>query len=174
MKNMRKLMMALMALICMSAMATEGVQLSQSGVRDMLIRVSGQERYLLIPIEEAAPEYRMQVIEDGRIVRTVVLRLAAKGKIDYYVPMDLSAFNRESLVLAVHVWNQPDGERLREVSPMEYIAWNELKLANTFDTSNWDKYRPIYHHTPLYGWMNDPNGMFYKDGVWHLYYQYNP
>ena len=84
MKNMRKWMMALMALICVSAMATEGVQLSQSGVRDMLIRVSGQERYLLIPIEEAAPEYRMQVIEDGRIVRTVVLRLAAKGKIDYY------------------------------------------------------------------------------------------
>ena len=171
---MRKWIMALMALICVSAMATEGVHFTRSGVRDMLIRVSGQERYLLIPIEEAAPEYRMQVIEDGRIVRTVVLRLAAKGKIDYYVPMDLSAFNRESLVLAVHVWNQPDGERQREVSPMEYIAWNELKLANTFDTSNWDKYRPIYHHTPLYGWMNDPNGMFYKDGVWHLYYQYNP
>ncbi|MDE6572447.1 MAG: glycoside hydrolase family 32 protein, partial [Duncaniella sp.] len=29
-------------------------------------------------------------------------------------------------------------------------------------------------HTPLYGWMNDPNGMFHKDGKWHLYYQYNP
>ena len=95
MKNMRKWMMALMALICVSAMATEGVHFTRSGVRDMLIRMSGQERYLLIPIEEAAPEYRMQVIEDGRIVRTVVLRLAAKGKIDYYVPMDLSAFNRE-------------------------------------------------------------------------------
>ena len=37
-----------------------------------------------------------------------------------------------------------------------------------------EKYRPLYHHTPKRGWMNDPNGMFYKDGVWHLFYQYNP
>ncbi len=36
--------------------------------------------------------------------------------------------------------------------------------------------RPLIHHTPDHGWMNDPNGMFYdrKDKVWHLYYQYNP
>ena len=37
-----------------------------------------------------------------------------------------------------------------------------------------EKFRPSYHHTPAYGWMNDPNGMFYKDGVYHLYFQYNP
>ena len=37
-----------------------------------------------------------------------------------------------------------------------------------------DLFRPVYHHTPAYGWMNDPNGMFYKDGVYHLYFQYNP
>ncbi len=53
-------------------------------------------------------------------------------------------------------------------------CWNNISLADTFDTVNREKYRPAYHHTPLYGWMNDPNGMFYKDGIWHLYYQYNP
>ena len=45
---------------------------------------------------------------------------------------------------------------------------------DTFDTTNREAYRPVYHHTPLWGWMNDPNGMFYKDGVWNLYYQFNP
>ena len=49
-----------------------------------------------------------------------------------------------------------------------------MKLSDTFDTANREQYRPAFHHTPLYGWMNDPNGMFYKDGTWHLYYQYNP
>ena len=39
---------------------------------------------------------------------------------------------------------------------------------------NREQYRPDFHHTPAYGWMNDPNGMFYKDGVWNLYFQYNP
>ena len=53
-------------------------------------------------------------------------------------------------------------------------CWRGIVLADTFDTANREKYRPAFHHTPRYGWMNDPNGMFYKDGRWHLYYQYNP
>lgn len=35
-------------------------------------------------------------------------------------------------------------------------------------------YRPNFHFTPQKGWMNDPNGMFYADGQYHLYYQYYP
>ena len=37
-----------------------------------------------------------------------------------------------------------------------------------------EKYRPQIHFTPNANWMNDPNGMVYADGTWHLYYQYNP
>ncbi len=39
-----------------------------------------------------------------------------------------------------------------------------------------EPFRSVYHHSPLAGWMNDPNGMFYDEahGVWHLYYQHNP
>ena len=36
------------------------------------------------------------------------------------------------------------------------------------------KYRPEIHFTPKAGWMNDPNGMIYVKGVYHLYYQHNP
>lgn len=35
-------------------------------------------------------------------------------------------------------------------------------------------YRPNFHFTPQKGWMNDPNGMFFLDGTYHLYYQYYP
>ena len=35
-------------------------------------------------------------------------------------------------------------------------------------------YRPNYHFTPKANWMNDPNGMFYYNGVYHLYFQYYP
>ncbi len=35
-------------------------------------------------------------------------------------------------------------------------------------------FRPEYHMTPKQMWMNDPNGMFYRDGEWHLCYQYYP
>ena len=37
-----------------------------------------------------------------------------------------------------------------------------------------ERYRPQYHFTPAVNWMNDPNGMVYADGEWHLFYQYNP
>ena len=37
-----------------------------------------------------------------------------------------------------------------------------------------DPYRPELHYTPERDWTNDPNGLVYHDGVWHMYYQYNP
>ena len=37
-----------------------------------------------------------------------------------------------------------------------------------------EQYRPAIHFTPKQNWMNDPNGMVYYKGVYHLYYQHNP
>ena len=37
-----------------------------------------------------------------------------------------------------------------------------------------EQYRPQIHFTPAKNWINDPNGMVYHDGVYHLFYQYNP
>ncbi|WP_258069548.1 MULTISPECIES: GH32 C-terminal domain-containing protein [unclassified Rathayibacter] len=37
-----------------------------------------------------------------------------------------------------------------------------------------ETYRPAIHYSPTKNWMNDPNGLVYYEGVYHLYYQYNP
>ncbi|MBO7140218.1 MAG: glycoside hydrolase family 32 protein [Prevotella sp.] len=44
----------------------------------------------------------------------------------------------------------------------------------TTQTERNEQYRPQIHFTPAKNWMNDPNGMVYVDGTWHLFYQYNP
>ncbi len=37
-----------------------------------------------------------------------------------------------------------------------------------------EKYRPQFHFTPKEKWMNDPNGLVYNKGIYHLFYQYYP
>lgn len=136
-----------------------------------LIRISPEttEKYLLLPIEEAAPESQIKVVVDNVQLRQHNVRLA-HNKIDYYLPMELSEFKGKHLVLHTHL--NIDHSNRGGIGAM--IAMKNIKLSDTFDSSNREKYRPAFHHTPEYGWMNDPNGMFYKDGEWHLFYQYNP
>lgn len=132
-----------------------------------LIRISAdvKERYLLLPVEDNAPESQIKVVVDNAQQRHLNVRLAVT-KIDYYVPFDLDEFRGKNVLLFTHL----SGDR----SKGSAITTQNIRLSDTFDTKNIEKYRPAYHHTPAYGWMNDPNGMFYKDGVWHLYYQFNP
>ncbi|MEJ0056302.1 MAG: hypothetical protein WDN75_11960 [Bacteroidota bacterium] len=48
--------------------------------------------------------------------------------------------------------------------------------AGTISDSTYysEKYRPQFHFSPAINWTNDPNGLVYYDGEYHLFYQYNP
>ena len=47
----------------------------------------------------------------------------------------------------------------------------EISVVNTKTYTEEDLYRPNFHFTPKKGWMNDPIGLFYADGQYHLLYQ---
>lgn len=128
-----------------------------------IILLDSLKKFLLLPVQENAPEGKVNIIVNNefQLEQNIIIRLA-REKVDYYVPLDLSAYQGKSV--SVDVTGMPASS----------LCWKEIKLSDTFDSSNRETYRPVYHHTPVYGWMNDPNGMFYKDGVYHLYFQYNP
>lgn len=135
-----------------------------------MMSVDTQKRYILLPVEEKESETKIKIIKDGHSMQAINVRLAT-GKPDYYVPLDISRFGKDGSVLLDLNFNG----NYRTIGNIEdYSCWQLMKESDTFDTTNREAYRPVYHHTPLWGWMNDPNGMFYKDGVWNLYYQFNP
>ncbi len=128
------------------------------------------KKYLLLPVQESAEIASVKVIGNNNQVKTLNVRLAS-SHIDYYVPLHLEEFKtQKGLMLDIHVGGtyRNDGEL------KSFACWKNMKFADSFDMTNREQHRPVYHHTPAYGWMNDPNGMFYKDGVWNLYFQHNP
>ena len=131
-------------------------------------RVITSDKYILLPVEEDENNAHIRVIKDNQVVKEFNCKLAI-NKTDYSVPLDISEYGGDVLLDI-----QFTGDKRSIGLIKDFACWKDIKLSNVFDTKNREKFRPIYHHTPAYGWMNDPNGMFYKDGVWHLYYQYNP
>ena len=131
------------------------------GDNHSIVQLKSGKKYLLLPIEESAPEAHINIVENQKSVFNLNARLSINN-IDYYVPYDLTGLDVKALTIDIANIND------------SALCWRSFELANEFDTSNREIYRPVYHFTPPYGWMNDPNGMVYKDGTYHLYYQYNP
>lgn len=136
-----------------------------------MVRINTNQKYLLLPVEDASPDVYIRMIVGNDEVQNFNVRLALQ-KVDYYVPVDLSAYAGKTISFKFKL-NTNDPLHIN-LSPENTVCCKEMKLSDTFDTSNREKFRPSYHFSPLYGWMNDPNGMVYKDGEYHLFYQHNP
>ena len=127
-----------------------------------IVSLDVTEDYLLLPIQDDAPEGKICVVKDNEQKGTLMNVRLARERVDSYVPFALSAYKGQHISIEI------------QGVPETALCWKELKLSGSFDMANRESFRPVYHHTPAYGWMNDPNGMFYKDGLYHLYFQYNP
>lgn len=147
------------------------------GPNQSLVRLEKTDNYIIFPVEESNDDSTVELLVDGKVEKTFYVRLATDS-VDYTVPFDLRPYGNSSLVFRVTAPKSKQTIVLPLHASQDTTRtelWrNSLQLASSFDTENTEKYRPVFHHTPTYGWMNDPNGMFYKDGRWHLYYQWNP
>lgn len=135
------------------------------GERHAMIKLEQGKKYLLLPVEEKEEHAHIRVVRNNQLVKTINCRLAVNN-VDYFVPYEIGEGELFDITF--------NGNMRSTGAINDFTCWKRMTYSDTFDTKNVEKHRPLYHHTPQYGWMNDPNGMFYKDGVWHLCYQFNP
>ena len=160
-RNLTTLFVALLTVIAVKAQNPMVL-----GENHAMLRLEQNKTFLLLPVQEKAENAHIAMLDKrNEMVKRLNVKLAV-DKVDYFVPL---AINQAQLLDISF-----QGDRRMKGDVKDFVCWREMKYSNTFDTTNSEKFRPLYHHTPTYGWMNDPNGMFYKDGVWHLYFQYNP
>ena len=162
---MKKTILMLMAMLMMMS-AKAQVNPTVLGDKYAMLKVKQGQKYLLLPVQESEDIAAIAVL-DGKneMSKRLNVKLAI-DRVDYFVPLELKG--AKLLDIEFH------GDRRQKGAVGEFVCWKKMKYSETFDTTNREHFRPLYHHTPVYGWMNDPNGMFYKDDVWHLYYQWNP
>lgn len=162
-KSTRITAMMFWALSLFGSVTLEAQTFTAQALEQTIVTPAQEGRYLWLPIQESAPEGKLQVIVSNVAQMEQNVRFA-REKVDYYVALDMQPW-LGAKGLSVVIQNVPKGSvcfsKIKQNDDKQYMLIPET-------------YRPSYHHAPERGWMNDPNGLFFKDGVWHLYYQYNP
>jgi fructan beta-fructosidase len=123
-----------------------------------------ENRYLLLPVQNRAAKRRMTLFVEGRPWREFEIEFAAE-KPDFWAFVDLQSAKGKKSVVQV--------DRL----PGDSDALKTIRQADAIDGAAWaykEKHRPQFHFTSRRGWLNDPNGLVYYKGEYHLFYQHNP
>jgi fructan beta-fructosidase len=171
--SIQKCAMACTVALCSLSMSAQKLSPQVLSDTQVMLRVPTSSKYLLLPVEESTNNDHIRVIYNNNVVRKFNVRLAV-NKADYYVPLPLQGEHKGNLLLDITMNRGDAANSASKAATADFACWKLLQLSDTFNTKNREKFRPVYHHTPAYGWMNDPNGMFYKDGVWNIYFQHNP
>ncbi|HBX44723.1 2,6-beta-D-fructofuranosidase [Limibacterium fermenti] len=127
--------------------------------REIKMKIS--KKYLNFPVSNAQSRSKMTFKVEGQPDLSVVIRLAP-GEADYWVFKDVS--NLEGKILTIGY--DGDSEGLNQIFQDDLIVGQD-SLYN-------EKNRPQFHFTTRRGWINDPNGLIYYEGEYHLFYQHNP
>ncbi len=150
MKNLHKL---LLGALCM------GVAVSATGA-ERTLKVT--DRYMVVPVSHKFDRVRLKVAIPGLEDMPVVVRIPQDGKAEYYTFRDMSAHKGKKITITY-----PDGLKGIDLITFKPEIPDEASIYH-------EPNRPQMHFTTRRGWINDPNGLVYYDGEYHLFYQHNP
>lgn len=130
------------------------------------VEVSG--RYLQFAMKQFSPEYWVRIEVDGKVVREFTAPLAHTTDnltdADYDACVDMAPWLGKKCRFIVEKATQET-----EFPPLSFTdkLYGDSKAYH-------EKLRPQFHFSPRFGWTNDPNGLTFYNGEYHLFYQHNP
>jgi len=119
--------------------------------------------YLLFPVKKGAPKQRVTVAAQGKTVREFEIELSDAP--EWYAHLDVTPWQGGNVT--VHANKVPGGSKVLELVRPSKEIWGAEQLYH-------EALRPLIHFSPRRGWTNDPNGLVFADGEYHLYFQHNP
>jgi fructan beta-fructosidase len=121
-------------------------------------------RYLHLPVRTGAKMRRMKLAIDGQVFREFDIELDPE-KPEFWVFTDLDG--RQGKALRAEVDGIEPGSRGLEA----LVQSDQVPDAGAMYQ---ERTRPRFHFTSRRGWHNDPNGLVWQGGEYHLFYQHNP
>src|SRR6478736_4206298 len=134
--------------------------LQHNVTRDITIDKS----YLNFPIKNGAPIKRVTLLVDGREQHGFDIELA-DDKPDWWAFFDATPLHGKTMTVKVN--------KLADTSTGLSSIDQTTEIKEAQDLYR-ESLRPQFHFTARRGWLNDPNGLVYYDGEYHLFYQHNP
>jgi len=126
---------------------------------DITIKIT--KRYLNFPISQKTERKIMKFETGDKEEREFKIRLAS-GEPEYWVFSDMTAYKGKTIKISY----DGDAAGLSKI-------YQDDKIAGQ-DSLYQEKNRPQFHFTTRRGWVNDPNGLVFYEGEYHLFYQHNP
>jgi fructan beta-fructosidase len=135
---------------------------SAAGPAQREMRVEG--RWLHLPVKNGARKCWMRLVVEGQYQREFEIELA-DGEPDFWTFTEIAPYKGRTL--RIEVDRLPEGSQgLAAIKQADEIPEATSIYQETL--------RPQFHFTPRRGWTNDPNGLVYYDGEYHLFFQHNP
>jgi len=122
------------------------------------------KRFILLPVKTGAIKTWMTVFVDGVWQTEFEIELAPENP-DFYATLEVGQWKGKKLTLTAETV-VPGSEWLSLIKTSDEMSDEQLVYK--------EEYRPQFHFAPRRGWTNDPNGLVYYNGTYHLFFQHNP
>jgi len=125
------------------------------------ITIKAEKSYLNIPVSHIEERDVMTMEIESSGIEMFDIRLADDDN-DYWVFRDISSLKGKKITLSF----PSERKGMKMIYQSDQIAGEDSLYR--------EQNRPQYHFSSRRGWNNDPNGLVYHEGEYHLFYQHNP